>query len=206
MSGTSRVGVRVTYRSPSRTCRGARGVRGDGWISEPVMAHSVTSTAPNEIALTPKHGARPSVAAMAPPADAPKMRAALMVMEFSRTALESCPRGTRSPMNDCRVGLSKTLTKPSASARTNTIHSRMTPVPTSTARSAASTPDESWVTYIVRRRSKRSAMTPPHGPSRKIGRKRAATLRPSAVPEWVSCSTRNDCATVCIQVPPTEIS
>lgn len=39
-----------------------------------------------------------------------------------------------------------------------------------------------------------------------MGTKRAAVASPSWVPEFVSCKTRNDCATVCIHVPQMEIS
>ena len=79
-------------------------------------------------------------------------------------------------------------------------------VPTVTANTPASSPDSVWVTYSTRRRSIRSANTPPSGPNTNIGRNLAALVRPSWVPLWVRSSTTKDCATVCIQVPATETS
>ena len=71
---------------------------------------------------------------------------------------------------------------------------------------AASSPCRDWVTYMTRSFGSRSAIRPPSGPNRNMGRNRTAVTRPSSVPLWVSSSTRNDWATVCIHVPATETS
>ncbi len=54
---------------------------------------------------------------------------------------------------------------------------------------------------INRRLSTRSAITPPYGPSSRIGVIWTATSSPSAVPESVSVSSSQPWAMVCIQVP-----
>ncbi len=109
-------------------------------------------------------------------------------------------------MKLCLAGLSNTFTKPSDSASTYTSHIWMTCVPVKMAKIAASTPESACVTYRIRRLLRRSANRPPAGPNTRIGRKRAAVTRPRSVPLWVRSKTRNDWATVCIQVPITETS
>ncbi len=51
----------------------------------------------------------------------------------------------------------------------------------------------------------RSAITPPNTPKSKTGRNCRATTKPRAVPLPVSFRTNQACATVCIQVPHSEI-
>ena len=82
----------------------------------------------------------------------------------------------------------------------------MTWVAISTAQTPASSPDRVWVMYITRRLSIRSAITPPSGPNKNMGRNRTAVVSPSWVPLWVRPRTRKDWATVCIHVPATETS
>jgi hypothetical protein len=82
----------------------------------------------------------------------------------------------------------------------------MDPVASTTAKAAASRPDSVWVTLSTRRLSIRSANKPPIGPKRNIGKNRAAVVKPSWVPLCVRSRTTKDCATVCIQVPATEMS
>jgi hypothetical protein len=86
------------------------------------------------------------------------------------------------------------------------IHSRMSWVPIRIANTPASSPDRVCVTCSTRRLSIRSANSPPAGPNSSIGANLAAVVSPSWVPLWVRSRTRNDCATVCIQVPITEMS
>lgn len=62
---------------------------------------------------------------MPPPAAAPKTRARFTVTEFRVTALLSSSRVTSSEISDCWAGLSKTFTKPSATASRYTIHISM---------------------------------------------------------------------------------
>ena len=64
-------------------------------------------------------------AAITPPSAAPNTRAMFMATELSVTAFGRSSAGTISEMKLCRAGLSKTLTKPSATASRKTIQSRM---------------------------------------------------------------------------------
>ena len=80
------------------------------------MAASEISTAANDSALQAKHRARPMAAAITPPSAAPKTRAMFMATELSVTAFGRSSADTISEMKLCRAGLSKTLTKPSATA------------------------------------------------------------------------------------------
>ena len=79
---------------------------------------SEASTAPNDTALRPKHSASPNAAATTPPSAAPNTRAMFIDTELSVTAFGRSSGGTSSEMKLCRAGLSKTLTKPSATAST----------------------------------------------------------------------------------------
>jgi hypothetical protein len=55
-------------------------------------------------------------AAITPPSAAPKTRVMFMAIELSVTAFGRSSADTISEMKLCRAGLSKTLTKPSATA------------------------------------------------------------------------------------------
>ena len=76
----------------------------------------------------------------------------------------------------------------------------------STPRINASTPIIDCSAIINLRLSTRSATTPPYGPSSSTGNVCSATTTPILVPEPVSTSTSQDCATVCIQVPTREMA
>src|SRR4026208_1113876 len=71
--------------------------------------------------------------------------------------------------------------------------------------SAASAADVAICTYCdassVRRRSRRSASTPPASEKRMIGSCCRNASSPRKKAEWVSDSTRQVCATIRIQVP-----
>ena len=54
--------------------------------------------------------------------------------------------------------------------------------------------------------STRSAITPVHAPIRSIGSVCSASVMPRAVPESVSSSTSQLCASICIHDPTVEIS
>ena len=87
-----------------------------GYSSAAFIAASEASTAANEIALHAKHSASPSTAASTPPTAAPNTRARFMDTELRVTAFGRSSGGTISEMKVCLAGLSKTFTKPSASA------------------------------------------------------------------------------------------
>jgi hypothetical protein len=110
------------------------------------MSTRLITAAPNETPLARKHGAIPTVAISAPAAAGPMTRAMLMVTELRVIALPSWSSATISAMKLCRVGLSKTLTQPSANAITATIHSSIWWVATSAASNRARRPDSTWVT------------------------------------------------------------
>jgi hypothetical protein len=129
-----------------------------------------------------------------------------MDTELRVTAFGRSSGGTISEMKACRAGLSKTFTKPSASASRYTDHIWMTCIPVRIAKIAASPPDSACVAYRMRRLFRRSANRPPAGPKTRIGRNRTASTRPRSVPLCVRSRTRKDWATVCIQVPITETS
>ncbi|CAB4937158.1 unannotated protein [freshwater metagenome] len=124
---------------------------------------SATMVAAKLAALTKKAGAvLPPEAAITPPATAgPTSRAPLNTVEFRLTALPSSAGPTISDTNDCRAGVSRELTTPSARARANTCHSAMPPVATSSASASARTPSTAWVTISIRRLSYLSASSPP---------------------------------------------
>ena len=63
-----------------------------------------------------------------------------------------------------------------------------------------------WVAISSRRFGTRSASRPPQAPIRSIGRNCSAVVRPTARPLPVRLRTSQIAATVCIQVPESEIS
>ena len=75
------------------------------------------------------------------------------------------------------------------------------PVKTRAARDRDTTAKHDWVAVRIRRLSKRSASTPPHGPSRSTGPNESAAFTPSAVPLPVKLRTSHDDAVKFIHVP-----
>ena len=65
----------------------------------------------------------------------------------------------------------------------------------------ASTAASVWVTSSTLRRSKRSAIVPPHSPKSSTGRNRNAKVAPTATPLSVSVDTSQASAMVCIHEP-----
>ena len=156
--------------------------------------------------FTRKHGASPTAAMSRPASAGPTMRAPFMITLLRVTALVSRAGPTISNTKVWRVGMSKALTVPTASANPNTAAREAVPVATSRPRPNASAPESAWVMNSSRRLSTRSATTPPRGPTTSMGRNWHAMTRPSQAPLPVSCSTSQPRATVCIQVPLTETS
>ncbi len=71
----------------------------------------------------------------------------------------------------------------------------------STARTAAAVPIVLWVTSRILRFGKRSAMTPPNRPSRRVGVNCSAVVMPTAVALPVSVSTSQSWAMRWTQPP-----
>ena len=143
---------------------------------------------------------------MMPAAAGPTARATLTRTVLSETAFRRSFGPTISNTNVCRAGFSKVLLRPRITARTPICHSVIVWVSVKTPNTSAWTPISDWSTTISLCLLTRSATTPPYGPSSRIGKVCKATTRPTSNPEPVRCSTRKDCATVCIQVPVSEIA
>ncbi len=120
---------------------------------------------------------------------------------FSPTALATSSGPTISMTKLCRAGMSRASAMPVSSASPPTIQSSTTPAAVTTPRPSANTPADVCVTISSRRLSTRSASTPAHGPSTRMGPKSTATIEPSATALSVSSRTSHESATDCSQVP-----
>ena len=136
----------------------------------------------------------------------PTIRAVLKTAEFSATALATSLRPTISTTNDWRVGMSTALVIPSSSARTMICQTSTRPVAVSPNRTNARIICTTCVTIRVGRLGSASAMRPPNRPRTMTGRNCIAATRPRRNGSPVSCSTSHAWATVCIQVPTSEMS
>ncbi len=170
------------------------------------MPQSATIIAPNDSALSRKHGPTPSSAITAPAAAGPTIRALWTITEFSATALTVRSGPTSSVTKLWRAGLSRALIAPRTNTSAKTIQTSTEP-PTTSAHSASDgRAISACVTSSSLRLLMRSASTPPIAPKSRIGRNCSAAVRPTAVPEPVSFSTSHISATVCIQLPESEIT
>ena len=136
----------------------------------------------------------------------PMMRPALKMVELMATALANSSRPTISTAKACRVGVSTAEMTPTATASTITCQTVTVWVTASRPRINAAPARALWVRSRSRRLSDRSASMPPQSPSTTEGRNCSAVTTPSAVAEFVSCSTSQSWATRCIQVPVSETS
>ena len=137
----------------------------------------------------------------------PVILARLKTALFSAIAFGRSARPTISMANDCLVGLSTTVARPSPNASTYTCQIRTVPVTASTPRINARPPMVAWVTIRTRRLGYRSAIIPPHRLNSSRGRNCSPVAIPTATPlPCVSSSTSQSCATRCIQVPVFEIT
>ena len=91
------------------------------------MPQSATIIAPNESALSRKHGPTPSSAITAPAAAGPTIRALWTITELSATALTVRSGPTSSVTKLWRAGLSSALTAPRANTSANTIQTSTWP-------------------------------------------------------------------------------
>ena len=170
------------------------------------IASNAPTTAKNDTALTKNTHDVPTVAISTPAIAGPVMRAEFATALFSATAFASRSRPTISSTNEWRAGSSTTVTRPSANASANTIHTWTTSVSTTSQSTTASRAAHVCVSTRTRRRSKRSTIAPPHNPNSATGRKRNAKVAPTAAPLPVSVSTSHASAIVCIQEPMNETS
>ncbi len=148
---------------------------------------------------------RPPAAMTSPATAGPRTRAALTITEFRLTALRTDSGPTISTRKACRVGFSKASARPSSAARPSTCQSWTVSVRVRTASTRARAPITACSATRRRRLSVRSATSPPYGPTSRIGRVCAAKVRPTHVADPVISRTSQAWATICIQVPTSEI-
>jgi hypothetical protein len=136
----------------------------------------------------------------------PTVRAALKIEALRAIALSRSSRPTISTVNDWRTGASKAFTTPSRPASTNTCHTCTSPVRVSSARMAARSMATTWVMISSLCLGSRSASVPAMSEKSSTGSELAAATRPSNAGESVRRNTSQPWATLCIQVPISEIS
>ena len=170
------------------------------------MPQSATIIAPKDRAFSRKHGPTPSSAITAPAAAGPTIRALWTITEFSATALTVRSGPTSSVTKLWRAGLSSALIAPRVKTSAKTIQTSMCPPTVRPHSASAGSAISAWVTISSLRLLMRSASTPPIAPKTRIGRNCSAATRPTAVPEPVSFTTSHISATVCIQLPESEIT
>src|SRR5687767_3367408 len=93
------------------------------------------------------------------------------------------------------------MQQPVTNEKPNTIHRLTTPVQTSIARPSAAMPAATCVKSSNRRRSIKSANTPPRSVKINPGAVATNASRPSQKGELVKVRTSQPCATACIHVP-----
>src|ERR671912_523066 len=143
----------------------------------------------------------PGPAIRTPARAGPTTREPVISALLRPTALGTSVRGTSSTTSARRDGLSKALIVPNTSDSTNSAATVMRSVSVSTDSVSASRRNAACVPIIMRWRSTRSAITPAHAPTSRIGRNSAAVTRPRATPLPVMSSTTQVMATDCIHVP-----
>jgi len=126
--------------------------------------------------LTKKQPASPTAAMTTPPSDGPKMPDPLKAMVSRLTAFISSPSATSVGTSDCREGTSKDWVNELKAPMSRTCHTWMRSVYASTASSVADAIIVRLVASRIRRRSRRSATTPPMNANTRRG---SAWLTPS---------------------------
>jgi hypothetical protein len=99
---------------------------------------------------------------------------------------------------------SQHLTRPSAPAASQIIQTRAAPMPASNPTASASKPRQACVIISKRRRSRRSATTPPYMPSSNDGPDCNAFVTPSARPQWLNSRISQFSTVISTQVPTIE--
>src|SRR5215217_2940247 len=116
-------------------------------------------------------------------------------------ALTTSSRPTRSYVNAKYEGLASDIQQPVTNENPSTIQRFTTDVSTRAARVRAASPATTCVYSSSRRRSIRSAKTPPSSVRTKPGAVAMNASSPSQNGELVNCNTSHPCATACIHVP-----
>src|SRR5258708_10631408 len=156
--------------------------------------------------FTKKHQPSPIFATRIPATAGPITRAPLNIEEFSAIAFIRSSRPTMSTRKDWRPGISNAFTTPSRAASTKICGTEIRCIRVSVARMRARIIDAVWVAMTIRCRLTRSATMPPMGANKNTGIWLANPTAPRRNDDPVSLYTSQDCATVCIQVPISEIS
>ena len=139
--------------------------------------------------FTAKHAAVPAVAMINPASKGPITLVRLKVREFSAIADGSTSRGTISETSEWRAGWLKATIAPRPAAMARITQMLACPIATSSASKKASTMPSAWLAIISRRRSKRSAATPPSKVSARMGTARQKLTSPSIAADPVVSST-----------------
>src|SRR5918995_544548 len=139
----------------------------------------------------------PGPAIRTPARAGPTTREPVISALLRPTALGTSVLGTSSTTSARRDGLSKALIVPNTSDSTNSAATVMRSVSVSTDRVSATSRNAACVPIIMRWRSTRTAITPAHAPTSRIGRDSGAV----AMPMPVTSSTTQVMATDCIPVP-----
>ncbi len=170
-----------------------------------VILNRLISTARKLAALTKKQTAGPAAASSMPAKAGPNTRDRLKADELSAMALMRCSRPARSPRNAWRTGISNALIRPPASERAYTHSMVMTSNAVRSPSASASARKSDWSTSRARRLFTRPATTPPYSVNNSTGRALKKVTSPTCSAESVSRSASHPSATVCIQVPQSEM-
>src|ERR1035438_9131972 len=136
----------------------------------------------------------------------PMMRAPLNMEEFKAIAFSRSSLPTMSIRNAWRAGMSNAFTTPRPAAIAIICQTWMRPDSVSSASTVARTMEAICVPMTTRRRLLRSATMPPIGAMMNTGIWLAKPTVPSSNAEPVMRYTSQDWATVCIQVPISEMA
>ena len=132
---------------------------------------------PSEEAANTTHVSE--IAMTSPPRAGKNILVPCQSMELRATALIMCSRAMRLGKNACRLGKSIPAMSAITAAMTRTCQTATTPLPSRAARSASNPAIRTEVTMSIRRRSTRSAMTPPTRVAAIVGIDEAAPSSPS---------------------------
>ena len=147
------------------------------------------------------------VASKTPAMAGPITRPVFIASMFNPTAFVSSSAPTISCTNVWRAGLSNALIAPCVDARSSSDHKARWSVITRSPKAPTVSANVTCVAITRRRLSKRSATTPPSGPSANTGKYNVAVTRPSTVPPRCRRSSTSALnATICIQLPMTEMN
>ena len=121
-------------------------------------------------------------------------------------AAESCPGPTSSGTSAEAAGISNAVEMPSSMPAMTMWKICTCPVATSQPTATASAACTICVAMRMRRLSCRSAMAPPYMVSASMGMPEAKFTRPRVKALVVSAVTTQPCASICIQVPSSEMT